>query len=235
MTETGLIAVSESALTAWTALEDLKLSQNGRFVEVVYDVVCASLKSLSLQMTSRPWPGYKSSCMTSLAFANWPLLERLDLTGNCVNMEVLVHTHFPHLQTLHLAETGFDACQPAVLKSGSWAELEVLDLDRNNVSEYQAHASIESLVQGQWPLRVVSTKESKVTSGNMQILLQQGWPPLIEVNLPKFGFSNTCSGQVSRDPMQRGCTHLRVIRLPLGLEAPVMTPNGVDFLFFCGS
>lgn len=77
MTGTGLVAVSEFAFTAWTALEDLKLNQNGRFGEVVYDVVgvyLSSLKGVSLQMTSRPWPGYKSSCMTSFAFANWPLL-----------------------------------------------------------------------------------------------------------------------------------------------------------------
>lgn len=55
-------------------------------------------------------------------------------------MDVLVHAHFPHLQSLHLADTGFVACQAAVLKSGSRAELEVLDLDRNDMSEYQTHA-----------------------------------------------------------------------------------------------
>lgn len=195
LTETGLVFVPEFALRAWSTLEDLKLTQNGMFGQVVYDVVAAylpSLKNLSLQMTSPPWPGYKSDCMTSLAFANWPLLELLDLSGNCVNMQVLVHAHFPQLRFLHLAGVGFNAYYADVLSSGNWPELEVLDLDRNNMSVYQTCASMESLVRmRQWPLKVLSLRANQVTSRTLQMLLQQGWPTLQELICP-FWDSGMC-------------------------------------------
>ena len=86
---------------------------------------------------------YTISHFTSLAFATWSLLQRLDLSSSRFDMQDLVTPHFPHLRSLHLADTGLFAYQAKVLILGRWPEL---DHDRNCLVPNHC-ACVESLVQ----------------------------------------------------------------------------------------
>lgn len=207
LTETGLFALSKPMLASWSTLEDLSLKNNKTYGDVMHTLVRAhlpSLRGLSLQR----FFSYNISHMTSLAFANWSLLQRLDLSSRRFDMQDLVTPHFPHLRSLHLAETGLIAYQAKVLILGRWPELEVLDLDRNCL--FPKHcAFVESLVHGQWPLKVLSLRGNYLTCETLEILMRQGWPTLQELHLPDFDFNSMYSGHITPDPLQRTCIHVR--------------------------
>ena len=175
----------KSLLQKWPQLETLHLTCNCIEDMAISDLVRADLsclKSLALRATN-----ISSDAVSRLWSANWPLLQKLDLSQNCAATSTLSGGQWPQLKCLRLAAVCFTVLDAERLINGKWPQLKVLDLSRSKISE----ETMKVLIRGAWPvLKRLSFMYSRVESSAVKVLLQTGWASLERLDMPASHASN---------------------------------------------
>ena len=203
LADTGLTAVSESVLTAWSILESLDLSLNTLHHEfklrlLQANFACMEVFTLQLQcVSSNVLTSARIWARLDIALTGWLVIECLDLSECDLNdgaLELLTRGCWPQLRSLRLADVGLTSLRAETLIKGQWPKLEVLNVDDNEMPNWDMCTCIRILVKGQWPVRAFSIRGNEFTSRDMCLLLQIGWPSLERLHLPAVDWSSICVG-----------------------------------------
>jgi len=153
-----------------------------------------SVEDISL-LVSRQWSqlkivnmtaplNFEARSLTDLAMADWPLLEAIDLTNNCLQLaswKVLAEAHWPRLRRLSMRCNDADAAKLWCLVTGSWPWLEELDLSNNFLDEQ----CMQTLSKRNWPqLKKLNLQGCRAPHADGLAHLTLGnWPCLESLNL----------------------------------------------------
>ena len=127
----------------------------------------------------------KTTAIAKLAKAKWPLLERLELSAYPMEPEALAYIVRANwsLKVLNLSSTCQNGGLVSVLVMGNWPLLEVLQLNYNHIGS--SGAAI--LVKGNWPkLKKLGLHMTDLKEKSLKTLVEASrWPLLESLDLSK--------------------------------------------------
>lgn len=164
------------AATSWPHLTCLWLSGISLDPRSIRQLICVRLESLQLRNA-----GLGAAAMFQIVQHSWPVLQVLDISGNCLRADglaVLFQTNCPCLRLLHLANNQLDCSAMKGLLNCGWDQLQFLVLSNNLPDD----AAMIHLGKGPWSnLANLYLEGDTISATGLGALTAAKWPSLNEL------------------------------------------------------